>query len=147
MRIQAAILCDHAQVREGLLFVSAGGISRLYRPPDQPAGPLGLVLAVILEIDSDQVETVHEVRVTITREGGEEIGTLPAALQGPPGAAANLNPGEPAVVPIVLPISGMIIPAFGMYDVRVSADGGVPEILTVYVQPGPPHSFGVPPPD
>jgi hypothetical protein len=33
-----------------------------------------------------------------------------------------------------------MIPGVGMYDVRVSVDGGVADILTDYVQPAPPNS-------
>jgi hypothetical protein len=121
-------------VREGVLYVSSGGINRLFRPEGQPS-PLGIFLGVILEAEQDEAALVHEVRVTVTREGGEEeIGRLTAALQGHqnPTAAVGILPGEPIIVPIAIPLTGVMISGLGMYDIRVSVDGGVPEIRTVY---------------
>lgn len=137
MNIQAAILCEFAQVRGGLLFVSSGGISRVGRPVNEPR-PLPLYLAVILEVGFDELDRVHELRVTVNRDGGQErIGEVAAALQPPPGAAEVLHPGEPAVVPVVIPLQPIVIETNGQYDVRVSADGGVAEIRTIYFDPAP----------
>lgn len=45
--------------------------------------------------------------VTLTTDGGgTEIGRITAALQGTPGSSANLNPGEPASVPMAIPLAG-----------------------------------------
>ena len=43
MEVTTAMLSDFAQVREGLLFVSSGGITRCYR--EQLPAPLGVHLA------------------------------------------------------------------------------------------------------
>lgn len=114
-----------------MLFVSSGGISRLYWP-NQPS-PLMIWLAAILEIGEDEAEDVHELRVTVVNDGGESVGMVTAAMQGPPGARTFLHPGEPAVVPVAIPLGPIVLPGHGMYDVRVVADNGVAEIRTLYI--------------
>ncbi len=47
-------LCDHVQVRDGLLFIVAGGITRLRRP-SYPA-TLGAGLAVVIEFEQVEAE-------------------------------------------------------------------------------------------
>ena len=59
MEIQAAILCDSATVREGLLHVLGGGINRLYRS-ELPA-PLGVALALLVAFEPEEVDQLHEV--------------------------------------------------------------------------------------
>ena len=46
MDIRVATLCDFAQVREGLLFVSSAGITRVYR--ESFPAPIGVMLALVL---------------------------------------------------------------------------------------------------
>ena len=41
MELTTALLCDHVQVREGLLFIVAGGITRLRRPSYPPRSARG----------------------------------------------------------------------------------------------------------
>ena len=51
-RLTTLLLCDFAQVREGLLFVSSGGISRVVQGT-YPANPrLHLAMVVHLPVDS-----------------------------------------------------------------------------------------------
>ena len=95
-----------------------------------------LYLAVVLEVGYSELESVHELRVTVTRDGGAEIiGQVAAAFQPPPEAPAILHPGEPAIVPVVIPLQPITIAKNGQYDVRLSADGGAAEIRTVYFEP------------
>ena len=68
MDVTTAMLADFAQVREGLLFVSSGGITRCYR--EQLPAPLGVHLAIVLELDRLEAERPHEVRVVVVDEDG-----------------------------------------------------------------------------
>lgn len=134
MNIQAAILCQFAQVHGGFLFISSGAISRIGRPVDEER-PMPLYLAVVLEVGYSELERVHELRVTVTRDGGAEIiGQVAAAFQPSPEASATLHPGEPAILPVVIPLQPIIIAKNGQYDVRLSADGGAAEFRTVYFE-------------
>ena len=61
MELKAAIICDAASVREGLLHVLGGGITRIWRQ-DLPAA-LGVALAVIVDLPPDVMFDPHEVTV------------------------------------------------------------------------------------
>ncbi len=138
MEITSAILCDFAQVREGLLFVVSGGITRVFHPQDAPwPQPLGLHLAITIEVGPDELAKVHELRARVTRQStGDLLGQAVGALQS--SSITGLEPGEAATVSAAIPLVLVPLPALGAYDVHVSADGMVPRILTVYVKKAPP---------
>jgi hypothetical protein len=137
VKVQAAVLCDFAEVREGLLSLLGGGVARVRRPAGLGPTPLPLYVGAIFEIEPDEIMKVHEIRVTVTKDGGGELGKVTAALQGAQNAKATLKPGEPALAAVAIPLLGIGIKNSGMYDVRISCDGGVPEIRTVYVSSSP----------
>ena len=139
MQLQAAILCDFAQVREGMLFVSSGGVTRLFCP--RLPWPLPIHLALVLEAGPDEIDMVHEVRVTVTSEGGaNQMGQVTLGFQ--PLRPLHLNPGEGLPIPLVLPLGAIAVTALGPCDVRVTVDGAAPQILTLYATEPP----GTPPP-
>jgi len=139
MEITTAILCDFAQVREGLLFVSSGGITRLYHQPDWPLPrPLGLYLGLTVEIGPDEMGKVHEVRVRVVQQStANEIASAVAAMQPVAGLPAELEAGEAATAAAAIPLAMVQLPALGAYDVKVSVDGLTPRIMTVYLKPPP----------
>jgi hypothetical protein len=140
--IQAAILCDFAQVREGVLFVSSGCITRFGIPPEpmRPA-PMPLYIATVIEVgpDPDEFQQVHEVNVRVSHSGsGTELGraTLGFQTRRPP----QLNAGESLMLPLAFPLSPVPIQQPGAHDIHVSVDGGDPRMLTAYAvdAPSPP---------
>ena len=46
--LSTAVLCDFAQVRDRLLFVASGAVSRLYRR--ELPSPLGLMVGLVIEV-------------------------------------------------------------------------------------------------
>jgi hypothetical protein len=52
MRIIAGVLCDYAEVREGLLTIVSAGITRLWRA-ELPA-PMGVFLALQVEVEANE---------------------------------------------------------------------------------------------
>jgi hypothetical protein len=138
VEITSAILCDFAQVRDGLLFVSSGGITRVYHPEGAPLPQaLGLHLAVTFEVGPDEINKVHEVKVKVTRQS--TAGTL-AQLTGAMQAAGpmELEKGEAATFPLVMNLGLIPLPALGAYDVQVSGDTTSSRMLTVYLKKPPP---------
>ena len=126
--ISSALLCDFAQVREGLLFVLSGGITRVYRA-DLP-GTLGVKAAVVVEIGFAEVERVHQLVVSVKHAGtAQELGRLTTGFQ----AAGVLEPGESLYVPLVVDLAAVPVRDYGAHDVQVSVDGAVPAQLTIYV--------------
>jgi hypothetical protein len=140
MEIQAVILCDFAQVREGVLFVVAGGVTRLGVHNPRPSG-LPVYLAAMFEMDPDEGSQAHELNVRVSNSStAVECGRITGGFQV---AGAMLNPGENLMVPVAVPLGSIEVTEDGPYDVHVSVDGGAPRMLTFYVVTGPPP---IPPP-
>ena len=91
MDVTTAMLADFAQVREGLLFVASGGVTRCYR--DQLPAPLGVFLATVLELDRLEAERVHEVHVVVVDEDGQQLAEIAGEIQL--GATAADDQREP----------------------------------------------------
>ena len=84
MKVVTATLCDFGQIREGLLSVLSGGITRLKRPAF-PA-PLGCHLALILEMSSIELEDTREVSVRLS---DERVSARPGAVPAVPGSSVS----------------------------------------------------------
>lgn len=117
MKVVTATLCDFGQIREGLLSVLSGGITRLKRPAF-PA-PLGCHLALILEMSSIELEDTREVSVRLS----DEDGTILVETRGVVGGAVgeDIDPGENVSVPLVLDISPVLLPSPGRYQIAIEA--------------------------
>jgi len=127
--ISSAILCDFAQVREGLLFVASGALTRIFRP-SLPA-PLGVMVGVVVELDFDEVGATHELVVAVKEAAtAHQVGRIQATLHA---GASELEPGESLYVPIPVSLHGIELRSYGPHDVQVSVDGGVSTSLTFYV--------------
>lgn len=117
MQLAAAILCDFASVREGLLTVVGGGITRLWRPA-VPA-PANLSLALMLELHSMELGRDHELAVHVLSEDGEQV----VEVKGGFNPAGDLDVGENLLVPMALDLRVATLARFGTYAVEVSVDG------------------------
>ncbi|MGH9209457.1 MAG: DUF6941 family protein [Acidimicrobiales bacterium] len=127
--IQAGILCDFAQVREGLLFVASGCLTRMYR--ESLPGPLNVMLALVVEIPHDEVDAVHELNIAVKQSStASELGRVVTALQA---GSSVREPGESLWVPVVADLRSGVVPEYGAYDVTMSVDGTPGPYLTFYV--------------
>jgi hypothetical protein len=116
--VTTALLCDYVQVREGLLFVLSGGITRIRRP-SYPA-PFGAGFAVVLELDAIEAETPHGFELVVVGEDGEEVGRINADIQV--GAHDGAYAGENIQVPMGIEMHGAVLPRPGAYELRVYVD-------------------------
>jgi len=131
-RITAAVLCDFAQVREGLLFVQSAGINRMWRP--KTPAPLGFMLGLVLEIEAGEYERPHTLRATVKQvDTARVVARIDARAQL--NDTSGYEPGEAAVVPLVVDLRAAEVPAFGQYDVQIAVDGGDTTILSFWVKP------------
>lgn len=129
MRLTTTLLCDHAQIREGLLFVHSGGITRMRRPA-VPC-PLSLHLALVARIDAVELDRQHVVRVTVRHvETLEKVMEAEATFQTNP---AQRKPGEPIFLPLALALTGQLN-HWGEYDVALGPDGEAGETLSFWVE-------------
>ena len=118
-RLTTLLLCDFAQVREGLLFVSSGGVSRVVQS-GYPARPR-LHLALVVHLPADSLDTAHRVHVRLKFPDTADV-IADAELVVQLNAVTGAYPGEGINVPQVIDLSGIQFPRSGQVDVQVSID-------------------------
>lgn len=129
--VRSAILCDFAQVREGLLFVSSGGITRIAAPG--VGSPVGFSVAGELEVGPLESDTTHEVVFKVTSVDTSETMWEATMSVSTNVAPEGLFPGESLHVPYALSVGPFPVRAFGPHDLKVSIDNAETELLTFYV--------------
>lgn len=143
MRIDCALLCDAATVREGLLNILSGGITRANRPA-YPA-PLGMMLALRIMIHPTEVSRPHELRIQLQDADGQQLAAMDAQIGiGDPN---EIEPGEEASIPLPLGFPPQVaLPGPGRYSFEILIDGthqaSVPFTATLFQpeqQGGPPQ--------
>lgn len=124
MEIDAALLCDAATIREGLLHLLGGPITRVWRPK-LPA-PLGIAFAAILSMTPEELALPHEVAIMIRNEE-HVIARVMGAVQGGAGPLANIEPGEMLLAPTAVALHDMGTDRYGRHTLSVSIDHGAAE--------------------
>lgn len=132
MELTTAILCDFAQVRDGLLFVCSGGITRCYRD-DVPAF-LGVHLAAVLELDRIETQRSQEVAVVVVDEDGGQIAELRGEIQVGP---TQLMVNENLALPLTFDLRNVPIQRFGAVEVRLYVRREHRRTLTIWVMQSP----------
>jgi hypothetical protein len=117
--ITAALLCDAATVREGLLHVLGGGITRLLRA--QYPAPLGLTLALVLELTPGESGRLHDLEIAVIDSDGHRMAGFTAGFQSNP--KAELVPGEPIAVALTFNLNNVVLPQSGGYSAEILIDG------------------------
>lgn len=119
MEITTALLCDAATVREGLLHVLGGGITRLWR--DQLPAPLGVTLALVIDVAPEDLRIPHEIEMVV-RCGDDQIARTMGGFQAEPHPRAE--PGEHQMAPVIMALSGGLTPRYGHHSITVRLDDG-----------------------
>ena len=123
MDISTALLCDFAEVREGLLFLVGGPITRLWRP-EFPA-PMNVCVALVLEGTEGELAGIsHDLQVSVVDADGRSHAEARAGIQAAPEGFGDLAPGEIVPIPVAVPLLGVPLPEPGSYDVHILLDGG-----------------------
>ena len=119
-RLNSLILCDFAQVREGLLFIQSGGLTRLLAPAFPAKFPFRLACRV--ELPAHETANAHTMVIKVKSvETASVLATVNVALHEP-AKLEGLAPGESRLVPVVVPLDSVAFPAPGEYDVHVDVD-------------------------
>lgn len=119
MRIDCALLCDAATVREGLLHVLGGGVTRAGRQ-SYPA-PVNLTLALRILVHPTEAGRQHTLVVLLQGEDGESVTELTIAF-GVEDASA-LEAGEQISLPLPLPLPEAVqLPQPGRYSFEILID-------------------------
>ena len=120
VRLDALILCDFAQVREGLLFVQSGGLTRLIASK-LPAAFGCHVAAMVYMPPNEAVDAHHMVMKIKSPDTVELIATINVELHEltrPDGLVL----GEGRQVPVVVPLGAVRFPTPGRYDLQGDID-------------------------
>lgn len=115
MEIRVATLCDFAQVREGLLTVASGGITRVWR--SQFPAKLGIMLALIIETTAAEAIEPREIRIRVENEDGGRLAEAAGGFQLQ--TVPDHDPGEMLSLPLVLDFREVELPAAGRYQIVV----------------------------
>lgn len=129
-RLTTLLLSDYAQVRDRLLFVSSGGISRVVQNSfpahprihlalvvHLPVGTLGRSHRVLIKLKyPDHVAVIGQIEININID---QIG--------------GANPGEGINVPQALDLAPVVFPHPGQVDVQVAIDDEPAGDLTFWI--------------
>jgi hypothetical protein len=94
--------------------VSSGGITRCYR--EELPAPLGVFLAVVLELDKVEAERTHDVVVRVVDEDGQQLAEIAGEIQL---GATQMMVNENVNVPIVFDLRNVPIERYGNVEVRL----------------------------
>lgn len=118
-RVTTIMLCDFAQVRESLLFVSSGGVSRVVS--NSFPARLRLYLATVVHITPDEADRPHRVNVKLKYpDMAATIVSIDVNVQLH--QVRGAYPGEGINVPQAIDLSQIPFPRAGQVDLQVSID-------------------------
>lgn len=147
MRIDTALLCDAVTVREDLLHILGGGITRINRT--QFPAPLAAALALRVLLHRTEVGRLHTMEVILAGEDGQMIAKVDAQFQVPPDVLSKLKANEEVTVNLPLGLHGVLVPQVGAYAFDILIDGthaaSVPFHAGVMDAPAPPPPQQLPP--
>jgi hypothetical protein len=119
VKVTTGILCDFASVREGLLFVVGGGITRVRRA--QYPAPFGCSVALLVELHQMELPRPHELELRVVGPDGENIASIKGGFQA--SGPADFDIGENLPIPVVVDLRGAQLTKPGRYNVEASIDG------------------------
>lgn len=109
-------LCDFANVREGMLNIVSGGVTRIATHSGFPT-EVESYLAMSVYVHPHRVGEAHHGRVIIRYpDTAEEIARIDFEFN----VNAERNPGEGLFFPFALPMRGIGFPHVGQLDISVS---------------------------
>ncbi len=144
MELKATILCDFAIVRDSLLTVVGGGVTRVFSA-NAPVNP-NLSVAVVLGLSQTEMGASHEARLEVHDEDGNAVSAVIGSFQFTPQPVGtdrlgiNVLPGEEMVIPLSFDLRGCSLPHFGGYSIVLVVDGEVMTLRTAFrlIPPPPP---------
>lgn len=114
-------LCDSATVREGLLHVLGGGITRLWRG-GFPA-PMKASLALMIEMEASEIHAgEHDMFAMVIGVDGQPIASSPNIPFGVGENSNDREPGESLLLPMVIDMAGIALPSPGTYRIALNID-------------------------
>jgi hypothetical protein len=111
---------DHAAAVEGKLYLNGGCWNRL-RFPTYPQVVPAMALVAVLKVPFGRYNAKHKFRFGMEDPDGKQTSFF-AEGEFRVGAMADMEYGDPTVMPIVMPIHNLVIAAPGDYSFTFSVD-------------------------
>ena len=109
-------LCDFANVREGMINIISGGITRIAVHSEFPA-QVEAYIAMSIYVQPHRVGEDHKGHVILRYpDTMEEVGRVDFSFN----VNADRNPGEGLFFPLAIPLRGIGFPQTGQIDVSVT---------------------------
>src|SRR5215472_1174778 len=140
-----AILCNHAEAVNNLLYISGGGISATLMPPSaNPPYMVNLGIGIMVTVPWNLTNQQHEVEIQLVSEDGQQVlvPSAPGSTQ-PVHVRLAFNVGRPPTITIgddqqvclAANMPGLPLAALGKYESVVRVDGNNERRLPFRVQP------------
>jgi len=142
-----AILCNHAEAQNNLLYVSGGGVDRVFVPANIP-GPWNINLAIAINISVPWNETNREHVLTVdlvdfdshpvlVPSGIDTVSPLRVEMKFNVGRPPTLEIGESQSISLAINLPALPISEMGNYSFILNVDGDELRRLSYRVVTGP----------
>jgi hypothetical protein len=129
VKVDFMMLANHAEVNNGLFYISGGtwdttNVQATPPPGALPEDAVAVIqgtLAVRVLFHITETERDHGFAVTIMDEDGEQVVTIEGG--GPVPRMADVPPGWDQGLNLAVPLSGIPLKRFGLYTVSLQVDG------------------------
>jgi hypothetical protein len=139
-----AILCNHAEAVNNLLYISGGGIGTTLMPPGtNPPYIVNLGIGIVVTVPWNLSNQQHEIEIQLVTEDGQPV-LVPSATGStqPVHARLAFNVGRPPTITIgddqqvclATNMPGLPVAALGKYEFIVRIDGNNERRLPFRVQ-------------
>lgn len=119
LQLTMLTLCDFANVREGMINVVSGGITRISVHSDFPSS-IDSYIAMSIYVQPDRVGEEHVGRVTLRYpDTVEEIARFDFEFS----VDGERYPGEGLFFPVAIPMKGITFPHSGQVDLSIALNG------------------------
>ena len=128
-----ALLCNHAEAQNNLLYVSGGGIDRAFVPPNT-SGPwnINLAIAINISVPWNETNTEHTLTVDLVDfdshavqvvNGIDSVAPVHVEAKFNVGRPPTLETGESQSISLAINLPSLPIPAIGNYSFIIEVDG------------------------
>jgi hypothetical protein len=142
-----AILCNHAEAINNMLYIAGGGIEQaMIAPGHTPPYAVTVGIGIMVTVPWSQTNKQHKVEIELLGEDGEPVQlptdsdsakSLQMLLTFNVGRGSLLTVGDDQHVCLAANISALPMPAFGKYDFIVRLDDHNERHLPMRVVPTP----------
>jgi len=121
MKLDWAMLANHAEVQNGLAYINGGAIDTV----NALEAPVAFVGSLVfrLTLHPTELDRPHQIEIQILAEDGQQIAELKGQSQVPASSETALPKGWDAGALLSFGLTGLRLPRFGFYSIEILIDG------------------------